>query len=55
MDDDIPPSLLAARGPEPPHTFHYWHVKGKITLPRKPDGLPLCSLCGPQVGPYLGP
>jgi len=32
-----------ASGATPPQ--HYWHVMAKKDLPRKPDGLPLCSEC----------
>ena len=27
------------------YALHYWHVKAKRDLPRKPDGLPLCATC----------
>ncbi len=27
------------------YALHYWHVKGKRDIPRKPDGLPLCGNC----------
>jgi hypothetical protein len=27
------------------YVIHYWHVTARKDLPRKPDGLPVCSLC----------
>jgi hypothetical protein len=27
------------------YVVHYWHVKARKSIPRKPDGLPLCSHC----------
>jgi hypothetical protein len=37
--------LLADKSLEQMYTLHYWHVKGKRDIPRKPDGLPLCCYC----------
>ncbi len=27
------------------YALHYWHVKAKRDIPRKPDGLPICAQC----------
>lgn len=27
------------------YSLHYWHVKAKRDLPRKPDGIPACTAC----------
>ena len=37
--------LAADPSREQLYALHYWHVKAKRDLPRKPDGLPLCVHC----------
>ena len=27
------------------YVIHYWHVKARKSIPRKPDGLPVCVHC----------
>lgn len=32
------------------YTTHYYHIFSKKTLPRKPDGIPLCTYCTRNLG-----
>ena len=42
----VPDEELAADPKkEQMYALHYWHVKGKRDIPRKPDGLPVCIQC----------
>jgi hypothetical protein len=35
-----------------PPIYHYYHIHGNTTLPRKPDGLPLCNICYINISMY---
>ena len=37
--------MEADPGREQLYALHYWHVKAKRDIPRKPDGLPICHVC----------
>jgi hypothetical protein len=34
------------------YVIHYWHVKARKSLPRKPDGLPLCCHCERNIAAH---
>jgi hypothetical protein len=35
------------------YVIHYWHVKARKSIHRKPDGLPLCAHCDRNVASHL--